>query len=155
LKVEYMEPFVRAACSVLDSVSNGSAKAGSLGLQGSTFPAASINVAARIDGSLRGDVVYSMSSQTAQRLAGLILGSEAHGFGRLTGNGLSRLGDMFADSTRNLLSESGLNCRISSATVFQGLNVEFSAAAPALSVPIHTDAGDVEVNVAVRDGEQS
>jgi CheY-specific phosphatase CheX len=152
LKVEYMKPFVQAACAVLEQVS-GAARPGPLGLLGTTFPAASINVATRVGGSLRGDVVYSMSSRTAQKLAGLLIGAEAHGFGRLTGSGLARLGDMLAHETNRSLADLGLDCHVGSPTVFQGMNVEFSAAAPALAVSIETSAGQVDVNVAVKDGQ--
>ena len=126
---------------------------GPLGLLGTTFPAACVNIATRVNGALRGDVVYSMSSLTAQMLAGRLVDAEIHGFGRLAGSGLAQLGDMLAMRSSQTLSEQGLGCEISSPTVFQGLNVEFSAIAPALSVPIDTDAGRIDINVAVRSDE--
>lgn len=153
MKVEYVEPFVQAACSVFEQVTGGRAKPGPLGLLGATFPAACVNIATRVNGTLRGDVVYSMSSSTAQALAGRLVNAEIHGFGRLAGTGLAQLGNMLAEKSSWLLSEQGLGCLISSPTVFQGLNVEFSAIAPALSVPIDTDAGRIDVNVAVKNDE--
>ncbi len=152
LKVEYMEPFVQAACSVLERVSGGRAAPGPLGLMGATYPTACVNIAARVSGRLQGDVVYSMSSQTAQKLAELLTGMEAHGFGRLTGTGLVRLGDMIALETGNLLGTSGISCEIGRPTVFRGLNVEFSSASPALAVRVDTDAGQVDINLAVNNG---
>jgi len=154
LKIEYMEPFVEAACSVLRRISGGRAEPGRLGLLGTMFPTACVNIAARVSGNLQGDVVYSMSSRTAQKLAELLTGAEAHGFGRLTGSGLVQLGDLLARETGCLLSRTGLNCEISGPTVFQGLNVEFSAAAPALAVSVNTDAGQVDINLAVSNGQQ-
>ena len=151
LKVEYMELFVQAASSVLKKYSEDSIEPGPLGLLGTTFPTASINIAARIKGSLEGDIVYSMSSQTAKKLAGVVTGTETHSFGRVMGSGLVRLGDMLADQTGRILKERGLHCEISSPTVFQGMNVEFSVTAPALAIPINTSAGRIDVNVAVND----
>lgn len=155
LRVEYLEPFVQGANLALRQLSVGGVKAGGLGLLGATFPTASINITTRIDGSLCGDVVYSMSSMTARKLAGLITGVEAHTFGRRMGKGLAELGSVLTEQTKKLLAERGLDCAFSSPTIFQGLNVEFSAAAPALAVPIDTDIGRVEVSVAVNDGESN
>jgi len=155
LKVEYMEPFVQAVRSVLEQVSGGRAQAGPLSLLGTTFPTACTNIAVRVNGSLEGDVVYSMSSLTAQKLAGLLVGAETYGFGRLTGSGLIQLGNMLVQQTGRFLIERGIKCDVSSPTVFQGLNVEFSVTAPALAVSVDTEAGQVDINVAVRNGKQS
>lgn len=151
MKVEYVEPFVEAARSVLERIANGPAQAGSLGLAGTTFSAASINIAARVSGILSGDVMYSMSSTTAQKLVEAVTGSEARAFGKVMGQGLGRLGDMLAKETTRKLTEQGLRCQISGPLVFQGLNVEFTVAEPALSVALATEAGQLNVNVAVSD----
>ncbi|MEN6521599.1 MAG: hypothetical protein ABFD46_10690 [Armatimonadota bacterium] len=150
MKVEYMEPFVEAARSVLEQVAGGAVEPGMLSLLGTTFPTASTNIAARIDGSLKGDVVYSMSSETAQKLVTSVMGAETRGFGRTAGFGLNQLGAMLAEQTDRVLSEQGIDCEISSPIVFQGMNVEFAVPEPALSVPIDTEAGELKVSVAVR-----
>jgi len=150
LKVEYMEPFVQAALTVLEEVSGSSPEPGPLGLAGTTFPAASTNIAARVGGCLAGDVVYSMSGPTARELAGMITGAKAHGFGRVMGSALARLGEMLARETGLALFRQGLDCVVSSPIIFQGLNVEFTVVEPALSVPIETSAGRLLVSVAVR-----
>lgn len=153
--MEYMEPFIQAARAVLEDVSKGRAVTGPLSLLGTTFPTAATNIAARIDGELSGDVVYSMSGSTAQRLSELLTGAETHRFGRAMGSGLSQLGAMLALRTGQKLSDQGHRCEVGSPIVFQGLNVEFTVTEPALAVPIETDAGEVYVSVAVSNGKQS
>lgn len=123
-------------------------------MMGATFPTACVNIAARVSGNLQGDVVYSMSSQTAQELAKLMTGTDIHSFSRLTGSGLVQLGDMIAHETGSLLDTNGIGCEISRPTVFRGMNIEFSAVAPALAVSVDTDAGQVDINLAVRNDEQ-
>lgn len=148
-----MEPFVRAARSVLEAVSGGCAESGQLGLRGTTFPTAATNIAVRVNGTLEGDLIYSMSSQTARKLATKLTGREARVFGRVTGSGLSQLSSLLIEKTAEMLIQQGEQCEISNPTIFQGMNVEFSVNAPALAVPIDTDAGQVDINVAVRKGE--
>lgn len=150
-----MEPFVEAACEVLEQVSGGPAVPGALSLLGTTFPSEAVNVGSQISGALDGDVVYGMSGQTAQKLAGLFTGVDAPGFGRAVGNGLAEFGGMMAGRTRRQLAQSGKECEVSSSAVFRGLNVEFFVKVPALSVPIDTAVGPVRVNVAVRNGKQN
>ena len=154
MKVEYMEPFVRAACSVLERIAGGRADRRALELLGTTFPTACMNLAARISGDLQGEVVYSMSSETAKKLAKLLVGEGIHGFGRMTGKGLAALGGMLVEATEELLGRDGMICEMGRPTVFQGLNVEFSTADPALAVSVDTEAGQVDINLAVRDGRQ-
>ena len=154
MKVEFMEPFVEAACSVLERTAGGHADRGPLGLLGTTFPAACVNIAARISGDLWGEVVYSMSSQTARKLAESLLGAEVRGFGRTAGEGLAMLGEMLVEETQGVLSRNGVSCEIAHPTVFQGLNVEFSTADPALTVSVETELGHVDISLAVRDGRQ-
>ena len=155
MKVEYMQPFVEAACAVLERISAGPARAGALSLLEATFASASVNVAAQVSGSLRGEVVYNMSSPTAKKLVGLIAGDEARGFGWLLGIGMARFGAMLGEETVRLLAEGGHQCQISGPLVFRAMNVEFALNAPGLSVPIETDAGQVHVNVAVCNGKQA
>ncbi len=150
-----MEPFIEGACSVLKRISGGRVETGALGLMGTTFPTACVNIAARVSGNLQGDIVYSMSSQTADKLAEMLTGARDHGFSRLTGSGLVKLGSMLAQETGCLLGRNGMHCEISRPTVFRGLNIEFSAVAPALAVSVDTDAGQVDINLAVRNDEQS
>jgi chemotaxis protein CheX len=150
-----MESFVQAACSVLGRISGTTVRAGLPDLLGATFQTASVNIATRISGSLNGDIVYSMSGATGQNLASIITGGRVRGFGRLAGSGLARLGNMLAEETGKLLNEVGFDCDVSGPTVFHGMNVEFASVSPALAVTIDTELGQVDVNVAVRNGQQN
>ncbi len=154
MKAEQIEPFVESACTILAGLSESPVTQQPLSLLGTPFSTASINIAARVDGPLAGEIVYSMSSQTARSLASRITGRECRGFGRVTGSGLALLGEMLAQDACRLLEARGYPCSVGNPVVLQGLNVEFSTSAPALSVPIETDAGEVSVNVAVSDDNQ-
>ncbi len=153
MKTEHIEPFIESACSVLAGLSDTPVTQQSLSLLGTPFSTASINIAARINGPLSGEVVYSMSGQTARSLASRVTGRECRDFGKTTGSGLAQLGAMLAEDVCRLLEARGYPCSVSSPMVLQGLNIEFSTAVPALSVPLDTDAGEVSVNVAVRDAQ--
>jgi len=155
MKVEYVEPFVDAASDVLHQILGCNPTKGAPGLTGAIFPTACINIAARVDGSLQGNVVCSMSTKTACKLTESILGVQAHVFGRQMGSALVKLGNDLIEYSSRLLAERGLDCRVSSPTVFQGMNVEFSSLTPALVVPIDTNVGRVEISVAVDDDQQS
>jgi len=154
MKVEYVAPFVQAASDLLE-IAIGDAETGVIGLSGTTFSTANVNIAMRVDGALRGDVVYSMSTLTAQKLARSFTGIDTQLFGREMGKVLARLGNALVAKTENLLATQGLECEISRPVVFQGLNVEFSGIAPALIVPIETSIGSISVTVAVDDDQQN
>ncbi|MDI6826897.1 MAG: chemotaxis protein CheX [Armatimonadota bacterium] len=153
MKVEYITPFVESACSVLEYVSGTPVKVGDLCLLGNPFGARNINIAARVEGALFGNVVYSMPSLTARRLASRIIGKQCQGVGRVMGIGLTELGTKFVRAASSTLAKNGYRCGLSSPTVFHGLNVEFMSESPALSIPLETDAGEMNVIVAVRGDE--
>ena len=152
MKVEYINPFVRAACSTLEQVSGNIVTAGPPSLVGTTFATSPINIACRVSGELNGEVVYSMSTLTARGLAALLTGCEPNSFGQVMGRSLVQLASTWSEGTKRLLSEMGFDCEIGHPIALQGLNVEFNVDAPALAVGIETEAGRVEVSVAVRDG---
>lgn len=155
MKVEYIEPFVEAASNVLGRIHGCDPGKGVPGLSGTTFSTGCINITALVDGSLQGSVVYSMSTKTARKMAGLISGIEPNVFGRHMGGVLAELGNQLVERSRELLVEKGFACRIGRPTVFQGMNVEFSSMTPALIVPIETSIGQVDVSVAVDYDQQS
>jgi len=148
-----MEPFVQAARSVIEGLVGCSARPGAIGLAGSTFTSGTTNLAAIVSGELSGDVMYSMSGETAERLASAISGTQVRAFGRSMGHGLSQLGVLLAEQTRRTLDEHGYVCEVGRPIVFQAMNVEFSVAEPALSVPVETEIGQLNVSVAVRNGQ--
>jgi len=148
-----MEPFVEAACRVLEQVLGGRAVPGPLGLLGTTFSVAGTNIVLQVNGSLSGDVVYSLSSRTAAELARNLNGTADRAFGPLAAAGIGKLGEMLARAADRALSEGGWNCSIGAPIVFRGPGVEFWAGDPALSVAIDTGAGQFHVNVAVRSDE--
>ncbi|MDH7481908.1 MAG: chemotaxis protein CheX [Armatimonadota bacterium] len=153
MKVEYVNPFVEAACSVLEHVSGTLVKPGDLCLLGNPFGAASINIATRVEGTLCGIVVHSMAGLTARQLVSRITGKQCQGVGRVMGAGLTQLGMMFVEVASRTLAKYGYRCGLSSPTIFHGLNVEFMSESPALSIPLETGAGEVNVSVAVRGNE--
>jgi CheY-specific phosphatase CheX len=150
LKIEYLDPFVDAVRDTLSDTLSCATTPGPVSLLGPTFYAAAVNVSAQVKGALNGPAVYSMSSETAQELAGRLTGVKTHGFGPQLGHGLSTLANMWTDSAKRRLMEMGLACEIDGVTVFHGLNVEFSVNEPALAAAVETDAGRVNVSVAVR-----
>jgi chemotaxis protein CheX len=152
LKIEYTQPFLDSALVTLQCLSGSPATLGPLSLMGASFTGASVNVATRVRGSLEGDVICSMSYPTAQFLAEMTTGSAIHGFGEPLRRGLVGLAKMWGDQARLLLAEMGHECEVADPIVFQGLNVEMAMTQTALTAPIETLVGQVNVSVAVRNG---
>ncbi len=150
MKVEYVQPFVEAARSVLKQVVGGENPAGRLSLLGTTFPTESTVIATRINGALTGEVIYSMSSSTAAGLAAVLTGSKAVSFGRVMGASLGKLSTMLAGETSRILAEQGFDCHVNTPMILRGLNVEFTVTEPALSVTVDSEVGQLNVSVAVR-----
>lgn len=152
MKIEYMQPFVEAACSALERVCGQPTTAGTLRLMDATFPGASVNLAMRVRGSLCGDVLCSMSDATARRLAAKVSGADVAGFGRVLHEGLVAFSDAWSAQAARILAETGFACEVDAPIVFRGLNVELATAQPALITPVETPSGQTLISVAVSDG---
>jgi chemotaxis protein CheX len=152
LKIEYMDPFVESALHTLERVSGHPVTVGPPNLVGAIFPGASVNVAAKIGGALYGDLICSMSCSTARSLAETVVGGPVQGFGETLRRALVVLAEEWSDQARLLLADTGMVCEVGEPVVFQGLNVEMATTQPALSAPIETSVGQVNISVAVRNG---
>jgi chemotaxis protein CheX len=153
LKIEYMNPFVESALQTLERVSGQPVTAGPPNLFGAIYPGASVNVAAKVEGALCGDLICSMSGSTARSLAETVVGGSVQDFGETLRRGLVMLAEEWSGQARLLLADEGMVCEVSEPVVFQGLNVEMATTQPALTAPMETSVGQVNISVAVRDGK--
>jgi len=152
LKIELLDPFVDGVYATLNETLRCKASPGPMSLLGPAFYTSPVNVAVRVKGPVEGSAVYSMSSETAQELTGRLTGVRPNGLGPELGKGLSDLGAMWVERASQGLRKMGLTCEMGGVIVFHGLNVQYFGDEPALAAPVETDAGRVDVSVAVRDG---
>lgn len=149
MKVEFIEPFIRAAFSVLETIIEERAERGSLSMRGSTFTTQTITIMAGVNGDVEGTALYGMSLVTAQKIASAMMCEDLPAMNKMAWSAVSELGNMITGNATKLLYEAGYKCNITPPSVIEGMNVQISTRVPTLVVPVATKLGRLEINVAL------
>lgn len=153
MRVEFIEPFVRAGVSVMESVALGRPERGQLSVRHLRFTTQQVTILAGVTGDIRGQVLYGMSLVTAEKIATAMLQEPIMTFDELATSAIAELGNMITGNAIMHLSERGFNCVITPPSVIRGMNIEISTPVPALVVPLITQFGKVEINIALAEAK--
>jgi chemotaxis protein CheX len=123
MRVEYINPFVEAAFTVLKEVLNVEVKRGEIYLKSTSMPVMGVAAIVGLAGDVEGRVLFDMSKQTALQVASAMNGEQ-----------LASLDDLTPPA------------------IFTGENMEVSDQdVEALIVPMELPLGKIEINVAIRE----
>ncbi|MBE9566194.1 MAG: chemotaxis protein CheX, partial [Proteobacteria bacterium] len=151
MKAEFINPFVTAGMQVLESVIQSVPDPGQLAVRSATFTTQQVSIVIGVTGAVEGSVVYGMPLVTATKIAAAMASTPIMTFDEMAGSAIAELGNMVSGNAATLLSEAGYECEITPPTLIRGSDVEVATSAPALVVPLYTDFGKVEINVALRE----
>ncbi|MCE5314680.1 chemotaxis protein CheX [bacterium] len=149
MKVEFIEPFVSAAFSVLETLTGERPTRGQIALRTSTFTTQQVTIVAGVNGNVEGVALYGMSMVTSEKIASVMIGSPVAGLDDMALSAISELGNMVTGNAITSLSRNGYDVDITPPSVIKGTHVEMSTRIPALVVPVITNVGAIEVNVAL------
>ena len=155
MKAEHMEPFVCAAFSVLQMLTGDVPQRGQLSLRTNTFISDQVTIMAGVNGDVEGMALYGMSRETAKKIAGAMIGSEVSELDEMAMSAISELGNMITGNAITLISKKGHDVDITPPSVIRGEQVEVSTRVPAIVVPMITQFGKVEINVAIAENTSS
>lgn len=149
MKVEFVNPFINAAIQVLDQYVGGDVEHGQLSVRTALFTTQQISIAMAVSGAVKGKVIYGLSQVTATKIASMMMGTTIVTFDDRVANAITELGSIISGKAATLLSESGFTCEITPPTLIRGMNVEIGMRGPALSVPLFTHCGKIDIDVAL------
>ena len=151
MKVEFVNPFVKAAFTVFEMATGSTPSRGKLSVRSTTFTSQQITIIVGVNGQIEGTVLYGMPDRTAQQIASAMMGSEVNELDKMVLSTVSELGNIITGNAVTILSQNGYDVDITPPSVVKGTNIEVSTTVPALVVPISTSVGDVEINVALEE----
>ncbi len=152
MKVEYVNPFVNAAFSVIEMAIGLKPEKGQLGMRPAVFTSQQCNVITGVTGQIEGQVIYGMSLITADKVASQMLGQPIRTFDQLAASAIAELGNMITGNAMALLSEAGYICDITPPSIIRGTNVKISTLSiPSLVIPICLEIGEIELTVSLKE----
>ncbi len=151
MRAEFINPFVTAGIQVLESVIGAAPQPGQLAVRSATFTTQQVSIVIGVTGAVEGQVVYGLSLVTSTKIAAAMSSIPVMTFDEFASSSVAELGNMISGHATTLLSNAGYDCQITPPTLIRGPNIEICTATPALVVPLHTDFGKIEINVALRE----
>ena len=152
MRVEYINPFVEAAFSILKEVLGTELTRGELYLKSSSQPMLGTTAIVGLAGDVEGRVLYDMSLETALAIASIMNGEEFESLDELAKATISELANMITAQAVTKLHDLGFQFELTPPALFTGENMEVSdTEVEALIVPIDMPLGKIEINVAVRE----
>ncbi len=152
MRVEYINPFVEAAYNILTEVLGGEVSRGELYLKSTSMPVMGVAALVGLAGDVEGRVIFDMTLDTAMKIASKMNNEEMPSFDDLAKATITELANLITAQAVTKLHDLGFRFDLTPPALFTGESMEISDhEVEALIVPMTTDHGKVEVNVAIRD----
>lgn len=152
MRVEYINPFVEAANNILTEVLAEEVKRGDLYLKSTSMPVMGVATFVGLAGDVEGRVLFDMSMETALKIASKMNGEELPSFNELAKSTITELANMITGQAVTKLQDLGFRFDLTPPSLFTGERMEISDHdVEALIVPMLTEQGKIEVNVAIRE----
>jgi chemotaxis protein CheX len=155
MRVEYINPFVESAFSVLKEVLNADVKRGEIYLKPTTMSIQGVAALVGLAGDVEGRVLFDMTRETALHVAGAMNQEEFSAFDELAKATIQELANMITAQAVTKLHDLGFKFDLTPPALFTGDNMEVSTnlgEVEALIVPMELGTnGKIEVNVAIRE----
>ncbi len=158
MRVEYINPFVETSYCVLKEVLGGAeVKRGDLYLKSTSMPVMGVAALVGLAGDVEGRVLFDMTFETALNIASKMNEEKLPAFDDLAKATISELANLITAQSVTKLHDLGFKFDLTPPALFAGEKMEIAALGgttdnvEALIVPLITDYGKIEVNVAIRE----
>jgi chemotaxis protein CheX len=155
MRVEYINPFVESAFTVLKEVLNTNIKRGEIYLKPTTMSIMGVAALVGLAGDVEGRVLFDMSKDTALAVSGAMNGEKFTVLDELAKATIQELANMITAQAVTKLHDLGFKFDLTPPALFTGDNMEVSSnlgEVEALIVPMEMGSnGKIEVNVAIRE----
>ena len=155
MRVEYINPFVESAFTILKEVLNSEVKRGEIYLKPTTMSIMGVAAMVGLAGDVEGRVLFDMTKETALAFAGAMNQEEFTAFDEMAKATIQELANMITAHAVSKLHDFGFKFDLTPPALFPGENMEVSpnlGEVEALIVPMQLgDHGKIEVNVVIHE----
>lgn len=150
MKVEFINPFVKAASDVLKAEVNAQFQKGELTIQASSFTSQDVTVMIGVTGSIMGIVLYGMSEKTAKNIVSAMLNEHIAVFDKMVESAIAEMGNVITGAASAELHNAGFVCNIAPPSVISGKGVIISTIdIKRLVIPLTSEVGELEISLAL------
>jgi chemotaxis protein CheX len=151
MRAEFINPFLQAATEVLGSELGSPPKRGTIGLERSGYTSNEVTAIVAVTGAVAGMVLFAMTEATARAMVSKMMDQDFQEFDALAQSGIAELGNVITGRAAVLLAEAGFPADLAPPMLLVGRNALISTLdVQRLVIPIETEAGSVEIQVALK-----
>jgi chemotaxis protein CheX len=152
VNVNYLNPFLKAAKSVLAAELGVQVDRGTVTVENAAYTSQEVTVLLSVVGDIQGIVLYSMDTSMALAMVSLMLGEEQAEFDELAQSGIAEMGNVITGVVTTYLAEAGYRCSISVPTLIVGKGMMLSTLDfKRMVVPLTTTLGNMSIHIALRE----
>ena len=152
MKVEFMNPFIDAAKTVIETEIQSEIQRGAMTLLTSPSTTRDVTAIVAVTGKIQGIVLYGMSRETALAMVSAMMGQEFAELDDLAISGIAEMGNVITGTAGVALEKSGYPSKLAPPVVIIGNGTKISTLdIQRLIVPLSTKFGDVEVQIAIKE----
>jgi len=152
MRVEYINPFVESAYSIMKEVLNTDVTRGDLYLKKSSQPVMGVAAIVGLAGDVEGRVLFDMDEKTAIDISSVMNGEELTEIDELVKATITELANMITAQAVTKLHDLGFRFDLTPPAIITGQNMKVTDMnVEALIVPFEVPQGKVEINVAIRE----
>ncbi|BEP28716.1 chemotaxis protein CheX [Helicovermis profundi] len=153
MKVEYINPFIKATTSVLKQIANIDFNMGKPYIKTSPYETKNLIILVGITGEMRGQAAISMDLNLAKKIASsMMMGMPVDELDELSKSAISELGNMIMGNTATLLFNTGVSIDITPPTLMIGESVSMSSGSmQTVGVPLTSEIGDISLDISIKD----
>ncbi len=152
MRLDYIEPIIESAVSVLAEFTAAPVERGDMKLHGNSSASKEVAAIIGMTGDVDGRVIIEMDDATAVAMAGIMSREPFKTLDRLALDCLMELANVMAARAVSSLNDRGFLFRLTPPLIFTGDNLAFfsNLNLETLVIPLRTKAGDLNLNVSLR-----
>ncbi|PKM87780.1 MAG: chemotaxis protein CheX [Firmicutes bacterium HGW-Firmicutes-12] len=153
MKVEYINPFIEAAQSVIKILCGIDAVLGKVYLRSSPFSVNQVVIMIGVIGRIKGQVCFELSIETAKKIASSMMGGmPVAELDEISKSAVSEMGNMIMGNTTTIFANKSISIDITPPSLLTGEKIEISNKFSTIVVPLELEGvGTISINVAVEE----
>ena len=149
MDVRFINPFVKSICNTFETMCGLKVTVGEPQLKTSDDPKTDVSGVIGFSGDAAGSVVLNFSFETASKIATAFAGVEISPEHPDFADAIGELANMVAGGAKGQFKELSIGISLPNVIVGHNHNVSASRTTPRIVIPCTTDAGTVQVEVAM------
>jgi len=153
MKVEYINPFIKASKEVFKMTMNLELEIGRPYVKKTPFALKDVVLVVGITGEVKGQVIINFEMDIAKKIASkMMMGMEVNELDEMSKSAISELGNMIMGNTATLIANKGISIDITPPTLMIGkeINLSFSNS-QTIGLPLHSEIGDIIYDISLKE----